>query len=217
MDLVRFRNRILPGIAIALLCLLALWLVLAPSETRLGQVIKLVYVHGALIWAGLGMFSVAGALGLAALVLRRPIWYRGVRAAALAAIIVWILYVISSMAVTGLTWGQLIAWNEPRVQATALILGAALLLALVAKLVDHPDFTAAVALVMGILPWIVVKQAGAIRHPQDPIGGSGSTSMQGYYLVIVLTVCALAVILLAWLWVNVELGESNKNRKQEGQ
>jgi hypothetical protein len=210
MTLATIRKRILPVIVAVLLLALALLLVLAPSETRLGQVIKLIYVHGALVWVGLGMFSLAGLLGLVALVIRRPIWYRSTRSAGLAAIITWIVYVFSSMAVTGLTWGQLIAWNEPRVRATALILAAALLLALVARMVDHPDFAAGVNLVMGIVPWVLVQQAGAIRHPVDPIGGSGSAAMQGFYLLIVLTVGALALALFAWIWTGLELASEPK-------
>ena len=49
--------------ALGLLLLLVLWTVLAPSESRLGNVIKVVYVHGALVWAGLLTFSLAGVLG----------------------------------------------------------------------------------------------------------------------------------------------------------
>ena len=202
-------NRALPLLALGLLGLLALWIALAPAEARLGNVIKLVYVHGALVWVGLLTFSTAGALGLAALVLRRPIWYQGTRAAGLAAIIVWIAYIISSMAVTSLTWGQVIAWNEPRVRATALILAAALLLTIVARLIDHPDFSAAVNLVMGIVPWIVVRQSGVIRHPVDPIGGSESAAIQSYYLLIVLTIGTLVATLIAWLWSRAALKEQD--------
>jgi hypothetical protein len=90
------------------------------------------------------------------------------------------------------------------VQVTALILGAALVLALVARLVDHPDFASLVNVAMGILPWIMVSQADAIRHPVDPIGGSNSSSIQGYFLLIQLTVLALAASLVAWLWARAE-------------
>jgi hypothetical protein len=196
----RLRNRFLPLIAAGLLLLLLLWLLLAPAEARLGNLVKLVYVHGALVWVGLATFSLAGALGLAALILRRPTWYRGTRAAGTAALIVWILYSVSAMAVTGLTWGQVIAWNEPRVQASGSILLAALLLAVVIRLVNQPVFTALVNLLMGIVPWLVTRQAGVIRHPVDPIGGSGSTAIQGYYTLIVVTVAGLAATLVAWLW-----------------
>lgn len=199
------RNRVLPLAGLGLLVLLAVWVVLAPAEARLGNVVKLVYVHGALVWVGLLVFGLAGALGLAALVVRRPAWYRGTQAAGTGALIVWIVYAISAMSVTGLAWGQWIAWGEPRVQASGLILVAAVLLAVVSRLVGHPDFTALVNAALGIAAWIVTRQAGVIRHPEDPIGGSGSTAIQGFYLLIVLTVAGLAAVLVAWLWVSAEI------------
>lgn len=191
-------------LALGLSGLLVVWVVLSPAESRLGNLVKLVYVHGALVWTGLLAFAVAGLFGLAALVVRRPTWYRGTQAAGLAALVVWGLYVLSAMAVTSLTWGQLVAWNEPRVRATGLILVAAIVLFVVARLVDQADFTAAVNLVMGVVPWVVVRQADAIRHPVDPIGGSGSTAIQGFFWLIVVTVTLLAGTLIAWLWAGME-------------
>lgn len=207
------RNRVLPLLALGLVLLLAVWVVLAPAESRLGNVIKVVYVHGALVWVGLFTFSAAGLLGLVALVVRHligpaeraTVWVRGTEAASLASLIMWGIYVVSSMAVTGLTWGQLVAWNEPRVRVTGLILVAAVVLFVVARLVDHADFTALVNLLLGIVPWVMVQQADAIRHPVDPIGGSGSAAIQGYYLLIQLTVAGLAATLIAWLWVRAVL------------
>lgn len=208
------RERLLPLLAGLLSLLLVLFVVLSPAESRLGNVVKLVYVHGALVWAGLLTFTVAGGLGLVALLLRltgpptgrAAPWLRGARAAGLAALVVWIVYALSSMVVTGLTWGQWIAWGEPRVRATAAILVASLVLNVVVRVVDHPDLTALAQVLMGIAPWMVVNRAQAIRHPVDPIGGSTSTSMQGFYLLIVATVVALALTLVAWLWAGAELG-----------
>lgn len=194
----------LPLFALGLSSLLLLWVVLAPAEARLGNLIKLVYVHGALVMVGLGTFSVAGLLGLVALIRQRPVWHHGTHAASTAALIIWVLYVISAIAVTGLAWGQWIAWNEPRVQVTFMILLAALALALVARLVAHPNFTALTNLAMGIAPWIATRQAEVIRHPVDPIGGSESASIQIFYLLIVLTVAGLAATLIAWLWLKPE-------------
>lgn len=212
------RNRALPLLAVVLLALLALWVVLAPSESRLGNVVKLVFVHGALVWSGLLTFTLAGALGLIALMARHivgsiapaarkqaPVFYRGAESASLAALIVWVAYVVSSMAVTGLAWGQVVAWNEPRVRVTGLILLAALVLFVVARLVANRDFGAVVSVVMGIVPWVVVKQAGVIRHPVDPIGGSESAAIQTFYGLILLTVAGLALTLIAWLWAAAEL------------
>ena len=199
------RARVLPLLAAGLFALLVVWVVLAPAEARLGNVVKLVYVHGALVWVGLVTFSLAGALGLAALLVRRPVWVRGTWAAGAAALLVWIVVVVSAMIVTGLAWGQIIAWNEPRVRATGLILVAAVVLFLIARAVAHPDFTAAVNLVMGIVPWVVVRQADVIRHPVDPIGSSESAAIQGFYWFIVLTVAGLAATLIGWLWAGAEI------------
>ena len=201
----RIRARLLRPAGILLLILLACWTALAPAEARLGSLIKLVYVHGALVLAGLLAFTLAGLLGLIALIARRPYWYRGADAAGRGALLVWIVYAISAMAVTKLAWGQMFAWSEPRVRATALILGAALALEVVIRLVAHPDFGAAVRVVMGLAPWVVTRQAEVIRHPVDPIGGSGSTSIQVFFLLIVLTVGALVLDLIAWLWLEAEL------------
>jgi hypothetical protein len=213
---VKLLKAALPLLAVVLFVLLVIWVLLSPSETRLGSLVKLVYVHGALVWTGLVTFSAAGLLGLVALVARRPIWYRGTQSAGLAALIVWCVYVISAMAVTGLTWGQLIAWNEPRVRATGLILVAALLLFLVTRLVKQNDFMALVNLIMGIVPWVVVRQSDAIRHPVDPIGGSGSTAIQSYYWLIVLTMTGLAATLVVWLWARAEHKHASAGSREEG-
>lgn len=213
------RNRIVPAIAMGLVALLVVWLVLAPAESRLGSLVKLVYVHGALVWTGLLAFSLAGLLGFTALALRylfgseerARTWYRGTQAAGLAALAIWVVYAISAVLVTGLTWGQWVAWNEPRVRATGMILAAALSLTIVARLVDHRDFTAGVNLLMGIVPWIAVTAAEAIRHPVNPIGGSGSATIQVFYLLIQLTVLGLALSFVAWLWIEIEL----KSRRTE--
>ena len=201
----RIRARLLRPAGILLLILLACWTALAPAEARLGSLIKLVYVHGALVLAGLLAFTLAGLLGLLALIARRPVWYRGADAAGRGALLAWIVYAISAMAVTKLAWGQMFAWSEPRVRATALILGAATALEVVIRLVAHPDFGAAVRVVMGLAPWVVTRQAEVIRHPVDPIGGSDSTSIQAFFLLIVLTVGALVLDLIAWLWLEAEL------------
>ena len=216
------RRRVLPAAAGVLLALLVLWLVLAPAESRLGQVVKLVYVHGALAWTGLATFSLAGVLGLVALLAchvagagsKANPWYRAMAAAALAAPGIWIVYTLSSILVTGLTWGQWIAWGEPRVRATVSILAAALVVAVVARLVGDRDFQALGAVLMGIVPWVLVSRAEAIRHPADPIGSSGSAAIQGYYLLIVLTIATLAAILVAWLWTCLELKQGSTEAKR---
>jgi hypothetical protein len=197
---VRSLERLLPPLTLLLLVLLGLCLLLAPAEMHLGHLIKLVYVHGALVWVGLMAFAAAAVLGLLALLVRRTACYHGTQAAGQAALFIWILVVLSSMAVTGLTWGQVIAWGEPRVRAMAFTLGAALVLSLVTRVVSNGGFTAFVNLLMGIAAWVVVRQVDVIRHPVNPIGASGSASIQLYYLLVVVALAGLALTLVAHLW-----------------
>ena len=62
MKLENLKNRILPVVTMALVLLLLALLVLSPADTRLGNIVKLAYLHGALNWAGLFTFSAAGVL-----------------------------------------------------------------------------------------------------------------------------------------------------------
>jgi hypothetical protein len=59
-----------------------------------------------------------------------------------------------------------------------------------------------------VVPWILVRQADAIRHPVDPIGGSGSTAIQGFFFLIVVTVALLSGTLILWLWAGMEVRTS---------
>ncbi|MDH7489962.1 MAG: hypothetical protein QHH80_10700, partial [Anaerolineae bacterium] len=104
--------------AVWLIALAAL-LILSPSEKTLGDVVKLVYLHGALVRTGLLAFTAAGALGLAALLAHSDRVARWGEAVGHTALVVWTAYVLSSMVVTYLAWGVAIAWGEPRVRASA--------------------------------------------------------------------------------------------------
>jgi hypothetical protein len=199
------KGKALPMAAAVLMALLPLWVVLTPAEERLGNLVRLVFIHGALVWVGLGVFSAAGALGLVALLVRRRVWYHGSQAAGAAALAVWFTYALSAVVVTGLTWGQWIAWGEPRVRATGWILIAATALAGVAWLVANRDFSAVVNVVMGVACWVVVRRAEVIRHPVDPIGTTESEAMRVFFFLIVLTVAGLAVILISWLWLRLQV------------
>ena len=56
------------GVLIAIIILSAILLWLAPAEQTLGQGIKVVYLHVALIWTGMTGMVLAGLLGLAVLI-----------------------------------------------------------------------------------------------------------------------------------------------------
>jgi len=173
-------------------------LILSPSEKTLGDVVKLVYLHGALVRTGLMAFTVAGALGLAALIARNDRVARWSQAVGHTALVVWTAYVLSSMVVTYLAWGVAIAWSEPRVRASANIFLAAVAFWVLAYLIQDRRATAALNAVLAPLAWALVRSASVVIHPIDPIGGSASVAIKAFYAGIVLCVLLLAAELAAW-------------------
>jgi hypothetical protein len=100
---------------------------------------------------------------------------------------------------TYLAWGQWIAWDEPRVRASAYVLGFALACWLVARWVGNLAFTAVINLTVGIVAWTLVKGASIFRHPFDPIGGSGSPTYRLLFALLLGVVMVAAVLLARWL------------------
>lgn len=177
------------GAAIALAAIL---IALIPPEKTLGWVIRPVFVHGALVQAGLLAFAAAALLGLACLVWRRPALDAWCLAAQETAVGLWIAYTLSSTITTRLAWGEWIAWDEPRVRASIHVLWFCLACLLLVRWMDHPIFTAAANIVAGGAVWFLIKGAGLLRHPFDPIGGSNSFTYQVIFWLLLLSILAAA-------------------------
>ena len=185
----------LPAALIGLILLNGLLLWLAPAEQTLGKVIKLVYIHGALIGACMLGFVVAGLLGLAWLLARRAGLWRWMLALQRATAMTWVIYLLSSMWVTYAAWGVAIAWGEPRVAATLRVTLAVAVILAVTEIVKSPLLTAAGNALLGVAAIVIIQSAGVIRHPIDPIGASTSAGIQGFYAGIMWsTIAVLGVI-----------------------
>jgi hypothetical protein len=185
------------------LCAAAATLILAlmPSEKTLGQVIKIVYLHGALSRAGMVGFVAAGATGLAYLIGRRPALARWMRGLLWSAWGFWVAHFVVSMPATRLTWGPWIAWGEPRVTVTLQLIGVGLIVIVVTRLLDDDRFTALAVLLLGVAVALMAGRTGVIRHPLDPIGGSPSLAFRLIYLLLLLPVISSMVLVagrLAW-------------------
>jgi len=195
-----FAARRWPALAlIALVVVEALLLWLAPAEQTLGQVVKLVYLHGALICACLAGFAVAGLLGLAYLAVRRAGLYRWLVALQRGVLVTWIVYSLSSMAVTYAAWGVAIAWGEPRVLANIRVTVAVLVIFAVSEIVRLPALTALGNIVLAGFALWATQSASLIRHPVDPIGTSSSVAIRGFYAAIVAVMLAIVASIVVLL------------------
>lgn len=187
----------LPAALIGLLILDGLLLWLSPAEQTLGQVVKLVYMHGALISTCMIAFVVAGALGLLWLLVRKMGLLRWLTALQRATAVTWVIYLLSSMWVTYMAWGVAIAWGEPRVAATIRVTLAVAVILIVTEIVKMPLLTAGGNVLLAVVVMVIIENAGVIRHPIDPIGTSNSASIQWFYAGIMLTTIAALGVLTA--------------------
>lgn len=189
----------IPGtiISIAILILiLALMLLVVPAEKTLGNIIKVVFLHAALVQGGLLLFATAAVLGVISFFRPGTLWSRYCLAAQKTALIMWILYALSSMWVTWLAWGKAIAWEEPRVRTSAMILFLAFLIFMLVMWIREKRFTALANIVLGSAAWLLTKSAGLVQHPANPIGRSDSQSLHWLLFLnlgLVLLISAQAV------------------------
>ncbi|MEZ4637048.1 MAG: hypothetical protein R2873_15155 [Caldilineaceae bacterium] len=186
--------------AIAVFVVLAavdLWLI--PAEQTLGGIIKVIFLHGALVEVGLLIFAAAGLVSLAYVVWRTDKLAQWGAALQKTGVIIWIVYALASMISTKLAWGQWIAWDEPRVRASAMVLGFCIVSMLFSWWVGSHMFTALANVAVTGLSFYLIKGASILRHPFDPIGTSSSDTYRLYFGALIVIVLLLAVQLASWL------------------
>jgi heme exporter protein C len=184
---------------VALLALLAALLILSPAEAQLGNLIKVIYLHGALARVGLYALMLAALPALAYLIRPRPALLRWSNATQVAGMIVFVVHFALSVIPTHATWGVWIAFDEPRTRMTLQIVGVGLLVIVVRHLIDDRRFSAVANLLLGAAVLLLNLRTGVLRHPLNPIGESTSSAIQLYYAGILLTCAALTGLLAWWL------------------
>ena len=189
---------------VGLAILTAVLLLLLPPERTLGNTIKAVYIHGALVQTGLLAFGAAGLLGLAYLARSRESLHQWCLAVQKTAVAMWVAYALSSMLATYLAWGVAIAWNEPRVQASAKVLGVCVAFLMLVLWIGHRQFTAVVNVVMAVLAWWLTKSAINLRHPLNPLGSSDSVAFKWFFVAILFVVLLMALQLARWLRASID-------------
>jgi len=190
-------------LAIVLLACLALLLWLSPAEQTLGQIVKLVYLHGALVRTAALLLVISLPINLVALVEPRSAWALWGKALVGTIVIVWLLHTLFSMVTTYAAWGVPIAWFEPRTRFTFAFAGGLLAMLAVVYIVADDRFTHAVFAALAGIALLLMPRLGVIQHPLNPIGTSPSVAIRAFYVGILLVSLALAGLLVieleAWL------------------
>ena len=187
----------LPWFFLTFLAILLLTL-LGPAEKSLGGHVRLVYLHGAWVWAALAAFVAAGLLGLAALLFRRPSLYAWSCALGRTGLIFWITYLPLSL------WAMQANWNglflaEPRWRLALAFAIGGLLLQIGLALAGKPAWTALGNLFFCIVLLYAVTGVQNIMHPGSPIFSSEALLIQVYFISLFLLTLLAAFWVALWL------------------
>ncbi len=184
-------------VTLALVAVLGLLIWASPRDQTLGDVVKVIYLHGALVRVGEMAFILAGVFGVTFLATGRPAAWAWSWAIQRTALLLWLGYYLSSLATMSLAWGG-INWVEPKFVAASQTLALAAVAFAVAYVLERPRLTALINVAVGLLVVARVSLAPPVFHPANAIGESGFM-VQGYYYLIALVVAALALQLARFL------------------
>ncbi len=169
----------------ATLAVILLITALSPIEQTLGESIRIVYFHGAWVWAGLVTFGLAALAGLLGLALRRG-WPSWSLALGRTGLFFWLTYLPMSLWVMQLFWGGFF-FDEPRWRVPFTFAVVAVLLQVGLWLLNTPDVLTCLGnLGFGVALWWNTLSAEAILHPESPVMNSNSPRIQVFFAVLVL-------------------------------
>jgi len=165
---------------------------IGPAEKTLGTNARVVYLHGAWVWAALIGFIAAAAAGAAGFVLRRDGYHLWSRALGRAALIFWVTYLPISL------WAMQTNWNglflaEPRWRLAVIFSIGGLILQAGIALMDDPAWASGGNLVFLVALFFALRSTENVMHPASPIFGSDAGRIQLFFIALV------GLVLLA-LW-----------------
>lgn len=181
------------------LVLIGLVTAVSPIERTLGGNARLVYFHGAWVWAGKIAFGAAALAGLAGLVWRRQAWQRYGLALGRAGLVFWLTYLPLSLYVQQVNWGG-IFWDEPRWRIPLMFGIVGVLLQAGLWLISDLRLASAANLVFGVALWWSLGSIQNVLHPDSPIAQSHALDIQIFFAVILLLSLAFGAVLTRLLY-----------------
>jgi len=184
---------------IANLLVIALVVAFAPLEKTLGANVRVVYLHGAWVWAAMAAFILAGLSGLLGLLSQRDEYHRWSLALGCAGLLFWITYLPISM------WAMQANWNglflaEPRWRLALVFAVSGLLLQAGLALVDRPTWASMGNLAYIVLLLVALRFTENVMHPPAPILNSDAWRIQLYFTAILGLVLLAAFQVARWLY-----------------
>jgi hypothetical protein len=181
---------------------ISLFTTFSPAEHSLGTHIRVVYLHGAWVWASLAAYLTAGVFGGLGLLTQRKAYHSWSRAFGWSGLIFWITYLPLSL------WAMQSNWNglflaEPRWRLALIFAITGILLQVGLSLADKPGLTSALNLCYFIALIFALQQTPNVMHPAFPILNTDVWRIQIFFLGLV-SLSLLAVWQMARWWYKSE-------------
>lgn len=183
-------------LALIIILFIGFFLILvSPEEKTLGTLIKLIYLHSALITAGLSLFTAAGLVSLISLFKRRTN-FELLFAIEKTAIIFWVAATITGDLASVFIWGG-INPGEPRFAATMIIVLLSVSVYFISTSVENNKIVSLLGIGLALSVWVIMGTAGKILHPDNPFTDSGT--IQIYFFLITFVFLAASVLTVRWM------------------
>ena len=187
---------------------------LGPAEKSLGTNVRVVYLHGAWVWAAMITILAAAVVGLVGLIARQKGMQYWSRALGRTGLVFWITYLPLSM------WAMQTNWNglflaEPRWRVAMVFAVGGLVLQIGITLLENPAWASALNLAYALILMYVLQTTDQVMHPGSPIFGSGAWRIQVYFIVL-LVLTLLAAWQVARWWRGIDSRSKLKATPVEG-
>jgi hypothetical protein len=154
--------------------------------------VRIVYLHGAWVWAAVAGIASAALVGLAGLILRKPALNYWSRALGRTGLLFWITYLPISM------WAMQTNWNglflaEPRFRLAVIFAISGLLLQAGVTLLENPAWASGANIVFAAALFLALRTTQDVMHPASPIFSSGSLRIQLFFVALLMLTLSLAV------------------------
>jgi hypothetical protein len=181
-----------------------------PQEKTLGVNVRIVYLHGAWVWAALGAFIAAALVGLSGLVLRRTSLHYWSRSLGRTGLFFWLTYLPLSM------WAMQANWNglflaEPRWRLAVVFSIGGILLQIGLALLEDPAWASAGNIIYVLALFLALQNTENVMHPPSPILDSDAVRIQLFFAGLLVLVF-LAVWQTARLLRQLDLAYAEKSR-----
>lgn len=174
----------------------SLLIILSPEDKELGSILKLIYLHGALVISGLSLFAAAGLVSMISL-FKNGMKFKTLFAIEKTAIIFWVAATIIGDLTSLFAWGG-INPGEPRFTATIIISLVSLGVYFISTSIDDRKIISLLGIGLAVSVWGIMGSAGRILHPDNPFGAS-EPSIKTFFFLISLVFLIASVLTVRWI------------------